>query len=230
MILEFVSPSARMRSSIWRSSFSWANAPSENRTTRRAIANGAEGRDSSHGSLLSNGSCRTIRRRRRPCQKTARRSPRRFPIPADLLYNEGTMRAAFLTGVRSIEVRETPAPRIARDDDVLVRSKAVGVCGSDLHYYLSDSVGADKVKYPFIPGHECAGVVTEVGRGSPGSSPGTRSSSNRPSPAATATSAGRAGPTPAASSSSSATTASSPAAWPSSPWPPNATASPCRRG
>ena len=74
------------------------------------------------------------------------------------------MRAAFLTGVRSIEVRETPAPRIARDDAILVRSKAVGVCGSDLHYYLSDSVGADKVKYPFIPGHECAGVVTEVGR------------------------------------------------------------------
>ena len=73
------------------------------------------------------------------------------------------MRAAFLSGVRSIEVRETPAPLIARDDDVLVRSQAVGVCGSDLHYYLSDSVGADKVKYPFIPGHECAGVVTDVG-------------------------------------------------------------------
>jgi L-iditol 2-dehydrogenase len=74
------------------------------------------------------------------------------------------MRAAFLTGVRSIEVRETPTPRIARDDDVLVRSQAVGVCGSDLHYYISDSVGGDKVSYPFIPGHECAGIVEEVGR------------------------------------------------------------------
>jgi L-iditol 2-dehydrogenase len=74
------------------------------------------------------------------------------------------MRAAFLTGVRTIEVREAHAPRIAKDDDVLVRSKAVGVCGSDLHYFLSDSVGGDRVKYPFIPGHECAGVVEEVGK------------------------------------------------------------------
>ncbi len=74
------------------------------------------------------------------------------------------MRAAFLTGVRTIEIREAPAPRIARDDDVIVRSKAVGVCGSDLHYYVSDTVGSDKVKYPFIPGHECAGVVADVGR------------------------------------------------------------------
>jgi L-iditol 2-dehydrogenase len=74
------------------------------------------------------------------------------------------MKAVFLTGVRSIEVRETPAPRIARDDDVLVRSRAVGICGSDLHYYESGQVGADKVSYPFIPGHECAGVVSEVGK------------------------------------------------------------------
>jgi L-iditol 2-dehydrogenase len=74
------------------------------------------------------------------------------------------MKAAFLTGVRKIEVRETPAPRIVRDDDVLVRSRAVGVCGSDLHYYESDRVGGDKVTYPFIPGHECAGVVAEVGK------------------------------------------------------------------
>jgi len=73
------------------------------------------------------------------------------------------MKAAFLTGVRTFEVREMPAPKIVRDDDVLVRSKAVGVCGSDLHYYLSDHVGADSVSYPFIPGHECAGVVDQVG-------------------------------------------------------------------
>jgi L-iditol 2-dehydrogenase len=74
------------------------------------------------------------------------------------------MKAAFLTGVRSLEVREVAAPRVTRDDDVLVRSRAVGVCGSDLHYYLSASVGSDRVSYPFIPGHECAGIVEEVGR------------------------------------------------------------------
>jgi L-iditol 2-dehydrogenase len=74
------------------------------------------------------------------------------------------MKAAFLTGVRAIEIREAPAPQIVRDDDVIVRSKAVGVCGSDLHYYLSDRVGGDRVSYPFIPGHECAGIVEGIGR------------------------------------------------------------------
>jgi L-iditol 2-dehydrogenase len=75
------------------------------------------------------------------------------------------MKAAFLTGVRAIEVREAPMPRIVREDDVIVRSRAVGVCGSDLHYYLSDSVGGDRVSYPFIPGHECSGTVETVGPG-----------------------------------------------------------------
>ncbi len=75
------------------------------------------------------------------------------------------MKAAVLAGIRTLEIRDVPAPRIAREDDVLVRVKAVGVCGSDLHYFLSDSVGGDRVSYPFIPGHECAGVVERTGRG-----------------------------------------------------------------
>jgi L-iditol 2-dehydrogenase len=74
------------------------------------------------------------------------------------------MKAALLTGVRTIEIREVPAPQLVREDDVLVRSRAVGVCGSDLHYYLSGHVGADTVSYPFIPGHECAGIVEAVGK------------------------------------------------------------------
>lgn len=77
----------------------------------------------------------------------------------------GAMKAAFLTGVRTIEVREAPMPRIVRDDDVIVRSRAVGVCGSDLHYFVSDAVGDDAVRYPFIPGHECAGTVEAAGPG-----------------------------------------------------------------
>jgi L-iditol 2-dehydrogenase len=75
------------------------------------------------------------------------------------------MKAAVLTGVRALEIRDVPTPRVVRDDDVLVRSRAVGVCGSDLHYFLSDFVGGDSVSYPFIPGHECAGVVERTGRG-----------------------------------------------------------------
>jgi L-iditol 2-dehydrogenase len=84
--------------------------------------------------------------------------------PRALLYNREIMKAAVLTGPGKIEIQEIPAPRITGQDDVLVRSRAVGVCGSDLHYYLSDSVGGDHVRYPFIPGHECAGAVEAVGR------------------------------------------------------------------
>jgi len=74
------------------------------------------------------------------------------------------MRAAFLTGVRSLEIRDVRTPRPVKDDDVLIRSGVVGICGSDLHYYLSDNVGGERVSYPFIPGHECAGTVEAVGK------------------------------------------------------------------
>jgi L-iditol 2-dehydrogenase len=96
--------------------------------------------------------------------KTAAGGRPALPDSDDLHYNEEAMKAAFLTGVRALEIREVPAPRVVNDDDVLVRSRAVGVCGSDLHYYLSDRVGGDIVRYPFIPGHECAGTVEGVGK------------------------------------------------------------------
>jgi len=82
-----------------------------------------------------------------------------------MFYNNGAMKAAVLTGPGKVEVRDVPEPQIGGDDAVLVRNRAVGICGSDLHYYLSDSVGADRVRYPFIPGHECAGVIEAAGRG-----------------------------------------------------------------
>ena len=74
------------------------------------------------------------------------------------------MKAALLTGIRTIEIRDVPTPRPVKDDDVLVRSGVVGICGSDLHYYLSENVGGERISYPFIPGHECAGTVEKVGQ------------------------------------------------------------------
>jgi len=73
------------------------------------------------------------------------------------------MKAAFLTGIRQLEVREAPRPGIRRDDDVLLRIATVGVCGSDMHYYRAGRIGAQVVEYPWIIGHECAGTVVEVG-------------------------------------------------------------------
>jgi L-iditol 2-dehydrogenase len=47
--------------------------------------------------------------------------------------------------------------------DVLVEVKAVGVCGSDVHYYEHGRIGAYVVRQPLILGHESAGIVVAVG-------------------------------------------------------------------
>jgi L-iditol 2-dehydrogenase len=46
-----------------------------------------------------------------------------------------------------------------RDGEVLLRVRAVGICGSDLHYYREGGIGPAKIEAPFIPGHEFAGEV-----------------------------------------------------------------------
>jgi len=73
------------------------------------------------------------------------------------------MRAALLTGIRQIELREVPEPELTDDFDVLVRVGAVGVCGSDIHYYSEGRIGDQIVSYPFVVGHESAGTVEKVG-------------------------------------------------------------------
>lgn len=73
------------------------------------------------------------------------------------------MRAMVLTGIRAMEMREVPDPRIEAPNDVLIRIARVGVCGSDVHYYTTGRIGAQVVRYPFAVGHECAGVIEAVG-------------------------------------------------------------------
>ncbi|MBM4103091.1 MAG: zinc-binding dehydrogenase [Planctomycetes bacterium] len=73
------------------------------------------------------------------------------------------MKAQVLTGIRQMEMREIPSPKITRDTDVLLKIEAVGVCGSDIHYYETGRIGSQVVQYPFVVGHECAGRVVEVG-------------------------------------------------------------------
>ena len=63
------------------------------------------------------------------------------------------MRAAIQTGIRAVEVRDLPEP--APDDETaLVRVRATGICGSDLHRYH------DRAEAQTLPdGHEVAGGV-----------------------------------------------------------------------
>jgi L-iditol 2-dehydrogenase len=74
------------------------------------------------------------------------------------------MKAAFLTDIRKIEVRDAPEPSIQKDTDVLLRVAAVGICGSDLQYYSTGRIGSDVVHFPFIIGHECVADVQEMGK------------------------------------------------------------------
>lgn len=73
------------------------------------------------------------------------------------------MKAMVLTGIREMEMREVPDPRINNPHDVKVKLKALGVCGSDVHYYTTGRIGSQVVSYPFSVGHECAGEVIEIG-------------------------------------------------------------------
>lgn len=73
------------------------------------------------------------------------------------------MKAALLTGPGRFEVREVPEPAVALDDDILLRTKLVGICGSDLHYFSLARVGDLDLRYPVRLGHECTAVVESVG-------------------------------------------------------------------
>ncbi|MDI6707834.1 MAG: L-threonine 3-dehydrogenase [Candidatus Thermoplasmatota archaeon] len=50
-------------------------------------------------------------------------------------------------------------------NEVLIKTKLVSICGTDLHIYNWDSWAQQHIKIPRIYGHEFAGVVTELGEG-----------------------------------------------------------------
>ena len=71
------------------------------------------------------------------------------------------MRGIVFTGDRRLEVREFPLPRPGCGE-VLVQLKRAAICGSDLHVYRRPR-SSFQGKDPWIPGHEGAGVVADVG-------------------------------------------------------------------
>jgi threonine dehydrogenase-like Zn-dependent dehydrogenase len=75
------------------------------------------------------------------------------------------MRAAVTRARGLMEVVETPEPREPALGEVLVRPEAVGLCGSDFHYFLGDlgTIGDPATLYPRIQGHELSAIVERVG-------------------------------------------------------------------
>ncbi len=74
------------------------------------------------------------------------------------------MKSVLLTGIKKFEISDIPKPGIKKDDEVIIRIKTVGVCGSDIHYYTKGRIGSQIVEYPFTIGHEAAGIVEKTGK------------------------------------------------------------------
>ena len=49
--------------------------------------------------------------------------------------------------------------------EVLIEMRSVGICGSDVHYWVEGRIGDFVVKSPMVMGHEASGKVVAVGEG-----------------------------------------------------------------
>ncbi|KAF4768712.1 hypothetical protein N7455_012460 [Penicillium solitum] len=69
------------------------------------------------------------------------------------------MRALEYSEARKFSIVEKALPKL-RDQDILIKVKASGVCGTDLHIHDGE-FGA---RFPLVPGHETVGVVAAFGK------------------------------------------------------------------
>ena len=73
------------------------------------------------------------------------------------------MRALVKAGPSvGFELRDVPVPTI-REDEVLIKVRAAGVCGTDVHIHDWDAWAQGRCRPPFTVGHEFSGVVERVG-------------------------------------------------------------------
>ena len=75
-----------------------------------------------------------------------------------------TMQAVVVLEPGRLEIREVPVP-VPGPNEVLARVRAVSICGTDAHLIRGDYPGFWPPSFPFIPGHEWAGEIVELGPG-----------------------------------------------------------------
>jgi len=78
-----------------------------------------------------------------------------------------TMQALVIQAPSRLEIRDVPVPEPGRNE-VLVRVRAVSICGTDAHLIHGDYPGFWPPAFPFIPGHEWAGEIVALGPGAGG--------------------------------------------------------------
>ena len=78
------------------------------------------------------------------------------------VHTKGRMKAAVLYKPMDMRIEEIEIPKIS-SNEVLIKMKRVGICGSDVHFYLHGRIASFIVKNPLILGHECSGEIVEIG-------------------------------------------------------------------
>jgi len=81
-----------------------------------------------------------------------------------------SMKAAVLHALGDLRIEEVGIPKIEKSDDVIVRVRSVGICGSDVHRIMTTGT----YRYPLIPGHEFSGQAYETGKDVTGINAGDR--------------------------------------------------------
>ena len=74
------------------------------------------------------------------------------------------MKSAVLTALRTLEIQDRPRPAPG-PGEVLLKIAAVGLCGSDVHYWENGRIGNQAVAFPAVLGHEPSGIVEAAGPG-----------------------------------------------------------------
>jgi len=73
------------------------------------------------------------------------------------------MQVARIHGAGDLRLHDEPVPSPG-PGEALVRVTAVGVCGSDVHWWQEGRIGDDRIAAPLVLGHECAGVIESGAR------------------------------------------------------------------
>ena len=84
------------------------------------------------------------------------------------------MKALILNGAQNLVLKEIEDPGNPSPGQVRIKVGAVGICGSDVHYFEHGRIGDFIVHSPMILGHEAAGTVESVGQGVETLAPGDR--------------------------------------------------------
>ena len=99
-------------------------------------------------------------------------NPRRDPsiMSSARLRTSGAGRADQMTALQLVapqrlEMGSIPDPKDPGAGEVLVRLRACGVCGSDMHAFTEGMIAGTPAVYPSVLGHEPAGEVVELGKG-----------------------------------------------------------------